>query len=231
MKTLIIIPAFNEGESISDLLHEIYDLGLDAVVINDASTDDTEKIASQHPFPVLNLPLNLGIGGAVQTGFLYALRNNYDVVVQIDGDGQHDPAQLKLLTEKILSGEADCIVGSRYVPGKEDKNYITPLVRKVGMKFSTKILQLATGLQIHDTTSGFRALNREAYEYFSKAYPVDHPEAEALFMLHRKGFKIKEVPVSMRGRIMGQSMFGVVRSILYPFRLVVGFVGLMGSKV
>ena len=230
MKILIIIPAFNEGESISALLNEISDLGLEAVVINDASTDNTEQIAAKHEFPVINLPLNLGIGGAVQTGFLYALRNNYDVVVQIDGDGQHDPAQLRFLTEKIIRGEGDCIIGSRYIPGEEDKNYKTPFARRLGMMFSTRILQLSTGVLVYDTTSGFRALNRSAYEYFSRTYPVDHPEAEALFMLHRKGFKIKEVPIVMRSRVNGHSMFGLVRSILYPFRVVVGFIGLIGSK-
>lgn len=229
MKVLVVIPAHNEEESIARLLGEVHLAGYDAVVINDASSDNTETIAKNCGFPVLSLPANLGIGGGVQTGFIYALRNNYDIVVQVDGDGQHDPAQIPVLIAPILSGTADFSVGSRYVPSAMDTSYKTPFARRIGMHFSSGILYLATGMRIHDTTSGFRALNREAFGYFAMEYPVDHPEAEALLMLHQAGFRVVEIPVTMRGRTGGQSLFTFFKAMLYPLRVIIGFIGLINK--
>lgn len=229
-RTLIIIPAFNEEEILPNLLEEIRVRGYDAVVIDDSSRDNTAKVAAQAGVPVLRLAANLGIGGAVQTGFKYAARHGYDIVVQVDGDGQHDPAWLDTVVDPIRRGEADCVIGSRYVPGKCDTDYKTPVARRIGMHFSTSILYLATGLRINDTTSGFRALNRPAFEYFAVAYPVDHPEAETLLMLHQKGFRILEVPVKMRGRVCGQSLFTFTKAALYPLRVIIGFMGLLLKK-
>jgi glycosyltransferase involved in cell wall biosynthesis len=227
LKVLTIIPCFNEEQNLPRLLEETRAAGLDVVVVNDASTDRTELAAVSHGVTVLSLPVNLGIGGAVQTGFLYAVRNGYDVVIQVDGDGQHDPSQIPLLVEPIRRGKADCVIGSRYLPHAPDTGYQTPLARRIGMHLSSWILQLATGLEIHDTTSGFRALNRRCFEYFSRAYPVDHPEAEALLMLHQEGLRIQEIPVRMRQRISGKSLFGFAKSALYPFRVIVGFAGIL----
>jgi glycosyltransferase involved in cell wall biosynthesis len=227
MKTLAIIPCFNEQESLPRLLDEVRTAGLEAVVVNDASTDDTEAVAVAQGVPVLSLPVNLGIGGAVQTGFLYALRHGYDIAVQLDGDGQHDPAQLDAVLGPIRSGEADCVIGSRYLPAAPDLGYRTPVVRRLGMHFSSWILRQAAGLQIYDTTSGYRALNRRAFSYFARVYPVDHPEAEALLMLHQAGLRIKEVPTRMRQRTSGQSLFSFFRSAVYPLRVVVGFAGIL----
>jgi len=225
MKTLIIIPAHNEEESLPELLEEIRKSGFDAVVVNDASIDRTEQLAKVDNFPVLSLSVNLGIGGGVQTGFMYALRNGYDIVVQIDGDGQHDPGQINKVVAPILAGEADCVIGSRYLPEAPDKGYKTPFPRRMGMYFSTGILYLASGLRINDTTSGFRALNRAAFSFFTTEYPVDHPEAEALLMLHQVGFRVIERPIKMRYRVGGQSLFTFFKAILYPLRVIVGIMG------
>lgn len=226
-KILIIIPAHNEEESLPGLLEEVRLSGCDAVVVNDASSDTTEKVVKAAGFPVLSLPVNLGIGGGVQAGFTYALRNGYDVVVQVDGDGQHDPAQLHTVIDPIIAGEADCVIGSRYLPDAPDTGYKTPFARRMGMYFSTGILYLASGLRINDTTSGFRALNRAAFSFFATEYPVDHPEAEALLMLHQAGFRVIERPVRMRCRVGGQSLFTFFRAMLYPLRVIVGFLGIL----
>jgi len=230
MKILVIIPAYNEEESLPSLLQEVYRAGYDAVVVNDASSDSTEEVVRKCGVPVLSLPVNLGIGGGVQTGFIYALRNGYDIAVQVDGDGQHDPAQISTVIAPILADEADCVIGSRYLHEAPDTCYETPFSRRMGMHFSTGILKLATGLRIHDTTSGFRALNRKAFGYFSTEYPVDHPEAEALLMLHQAGFRIREVPIRMRCRVSGQSLFTFFRAALYPLRVIIGFMGLLFKK-
>ena len=227
MRILLIIPAHDEKDSLPALLAEVSLLNYDIIVINDASSDTTAEVTSTAGIPVLSLPANLGIGGAVQTGFKYAIRNNYDVVVQMDGDGQHDPAWLENVLAPIRKGEVDCVIGSRYMRDNFDTNYKTSLPRRIGMFFSSGILFLATGLHITDTTSGFRALSRPAFEYFAQAYPVDHPEAEALLMLHQAGFRIVEVPIKMRGRVSGESLFTFTKAALYPIRVVIGFVGLL----
>jgi len=230
MKTLIIIPAHNEEESLPKLLEEVRQAGYDAVVVNDASSDATELLAKAAGFPVLSLPVNLGIGGGVQSGFVYAVRNGYDIVVQVDGDGQHDPGQISKVIGPIVAGETDCVIGSRYMPAAPDTGYETPFARRIGMYFSAGILHLATGLHIYDTTSGFRALNRTAFSFFATEYPVDHPEAEALFLLHQAGFRIQEVPVRMRCRIGGQSLFTFFNAMIYPLRLIIGFMGILYKK-
>lgn len=229
MKVLLIIPAFNEQESLKAFLPELhqYHSQYDVIVVDDASTDQTAQIARLNNVPVLRLAANLGIGGAVQTGFKYAVRNGYDAVVQLDGDGQHDPIWIEQLLEPIMKAEVDCVIGSRYMGRDSDKNYKTPLIRRVGMIFSTILLFLATGKKVMDTTSGFRALNSRSFEFFARKYPVDHPEAEALLMLHQSKFKFKEIPVKMRSRTSGQSLFTLIKAIQYPIRVLVGFLGIL----
>ena len=230
MKRLCIVPAHNEAESLPALLSEILREGFDAVVVDDCSSDDTAAVARAAGARVLSLPVNLGIGGAVQTGFLFAMREGYDVVVQVDGDGQHDPAWLPAVVAPLLDGRADCVIGSRYFPGAPDTGYRTPLARRLGMRFSSGLLRLATGLHVTDTTSGLRAMNRRAFGYAARHYPTDHPEAEALLMYHQAGFRIMEVPVRMRARAAGQSLFTLVRAALYPLRVLVGFVGIITRR-
>ena len=229
MKVLLVIPAFNEEDSLPNLLGELRELysDYDVIVVDDASTDRTTYVARSFGVPVLSLPANLGIGGAVQTGFKFAIRNNYDIVVQIDGDGQHNPVFIERLLEPIIIGTADCVIGSRYTNEAPDKKYHTPLARRIGMLFSTGLLLLSTGIKVTDTTSGLRALNSQAVEYFAEEYPVDHPEAEALLMLIKKGFRLAEIPVEMRNRGAGKSLFTFFRSVIYPFRVLVGFLGFM----
>ena len=230
MKTLLIIPAHNEADNLQGLLEEVRQGGYDAVVVDDASSDATIHVVETSGFTVLPLPVNLGIGGAVQTGFVYAERHGYDIAVQVDGDGQHDPGEIPKIIGPILRGEADCVIGSRYLPGAPDMGYKTPVARRMGMYFSTGILRLSTGLNIKDTTSGFRALNRTAFSFFAAEYPVDHPEAEALLLLHQAGFRIQEIPVRMRCRNAGHSLFTFFKVMLYPLRVIIGFMGILYKK-
>lgn len=226
MKVLTIIPAYNEANNLPRLVERVsqYRERYDVVVIDDASTDQTAQVARAGGIPVVRLAANMGIGGAVQTGFKYALQYGYDVVIQLDGDGQHDPAWIEALLAPIAAGEADCVIGSRYMKENPDREYKTPVLRRIGMLFSSMMLSLVTGQTITDTTSGFRALNRRAYEYFAREYPVDHPDAEALLLLHLANYKIKEVPVKMHSRRTGRSSINWIQSSLYPFRVVVGFI-------
>ena len=229
MKTLVIVPTFNEEGSLPGLLDELisYRDRYDVLVVDDGSSDDSAQIARKRNIPVIQLPANLGIGGAVQTGFKYAVAKKYDIAVQLDGDGQHNPVWLDHVTAPILKGDANCVIGSRYLKKDVDHEYQTPFFRRVGMIFSSLILFLATGKWISDTTSGFRALDRKALTYFSSEYPIDHPEAEALLMLFQQGFIIKEVPIKMRSRQTGTSLFTWVRAIKYPIRVLIGFLGLL----
>jgi glycosyltransferase involved in cell wall biosynthesis len=226
---LIIIPAFNEAKSLPDLLSslESYRDRYDVIVIDDGSHDDTAAVARKLGVTVIQLPENLGIGGAVQTGFKYAVQHDYEIVVQIDGDGQHDPAWLDNLISPIRRGKANCVVGSRYMKEHPDKNYKTPFLRRIGMIFSTSLLRLATGMTIYDTTSGFRALDRKVFTFFEHTYPVDHPEAETLLMLYRANFKIVEIPVTMFQRKAGTSLFDWYKVARYPFRVLIGFLELL----
>jgi len=228
-KVLIIIPAYNEEKNISALLDKLnpYRDRYDAIVVDDASKDHTAQVAQERGFPVIQLPSNLGIGGAMQTGFKYAVDNDYEITVQLDGDGQHDPVWLDELTHNIIFGHVNCVIGSRYMKNNIDKDYKTPFLRRIGMLFSTFILFLSTGKLIQDTTSGLRALDRRAFEYFAHEYPTDHPEAEALFLLYRAGFEIKEIPVKMHQRQTGTSLFSWYKSAMYPFRVLIGFLGLL----
>jgi len=229
MKTLVIVPAFNEEGNLPKLLDELlsYRNRYDVLVVDDGSRDESAQIARQRNVPVIQLPANLGIGGAVQTGFKYAVEKNYDIVVQLDGDGQHDPIWLDHVIGPIIQGEANCVIGSRYLKENSDRDYKTPFFRRIGMIFSSLILFMATGKWITDTTSGFRALDRQALKYFSNDYPIDHPEAEALLMLFQRGFVMKEIPVKMRSRQTGVSLFTWVKAIKYPVRVLIGFVGLL----
>lgn len=225
MRALVIVPAHNEAASLPKVLAELssYSSRYDVLVVDDASTDDTADVARRFPVSVICLPANLGIGGAVQTGFKYAVRKGYEIAVQLDGDGQHDPAWLGAVTEPIRSRQAECAIGSRYLKESRHFHYKTALMRRVGMIFSSTLLSWITRLRITDTTSGFRALHRSAFAFFAENYPVDHPDAEALLMLHLAGFRICEVPVSMRPRQGGRSSINWIRASVYPIRILVGF--------
>lgn len=203
LKTLIIIPAYKEAKNLPRLFRELKEVPLDfdIVVINDCSPDNTEEVCRQHGIPVVSLPVNLGIGGAVQTGYKYALKHGYDIAVQMDGDGQHDPRFLKLVLSRIYEGY-HMSIGSRFIEGK---GYQSSLTRRAGIKFFSWLIKLLTGQYISDPTSGFRACSRELIKLFADSYPKDYPEPETIVTALRNKYRIAEVPVIMRPRQSGES--------------------------
>lgn len=203
---LIIIPAFNEEASIERVVRSVQRVcTADVLVIDDASTDTTAVHAHAAGAIVLSLPVNLGIGGAVQTGLLYAGEHGYDFAVQIDGDGQHDPSYLGILTEPLLNGVADAVIGSRFI---ERKGYQSTFARRGGIAVLRFLFRVLIQRRITDCTSGFRAYNRAAIEFLKDRYPADYPEPESILLLSRHGFRVQEVPVTMLERTGGKSSIG-----------------------
>lgn len=217
-KRLVIVPAFNEENNIGQVVDDILGAGLslDVVVIDDGSHDRTSEIARSHGARVITLPFNLGIGGAVQTGLKFAHRHQYDVVIQIDGDGQHVPAEIPLLLAPLQRQEADVSIGSRYLGLHQ---YYTPVMRRLGILVFSVVNSLLIGQRITDNTSGFRAFNRRAIEFLSPNYPSDYPEPETVVMLGRNGFRLKEVPVKMLQRSAGESSINSVRAVYYMVKV------------
>ena len=218
---LIIIPAYNEEENISvvveDLMNHLDEIETDQIVIiDDGSTDGTAEVARSIGATVITLPYNLGIGGAVQTGFLYAAQNDYDIALQFDGDGQHKADQISRLIEPVLTGRVDVAIGSRFLV---EKGYRTPFFRNIGIKLFSVINSLIIGQKITDSTSGFRAYNRKAIKFLSKHYPQDYPEPEALVVLKKNGFRLAEVPVAMRKRIRGKSSITFFSAFYYMIKV------------
>lgn len=218
MKKLIIIPAYNESESIRSTVLDIKKdaPGFDYVVINDCSTDDTEKICREENFNYISLPINLGIGGAVQTGFRYACANGYDIAVQVDGDGQHDVRFLDRMVEAMTAQGADMVIGSRFI---EKKGFQSSAMRRTGIAFFTGLIRLMTGVTVTDPTSGFRMVNRDTAELFAQTYPRDYPEPESIVFLLHKGKRIAEVPVKMRERQGGVSSIRFTASVYYMIKV------------
>lgn len=216
-RILVIIPAYNEENNIQHTIKEIKEKAsyVDILVVNDGSTDRTNEIAINNGVKVANLPFNMGIGAAVQTGFKIASEEGYDIAIQIDADGQHNPSYIPKLCEPILRGDADIVIGSRY---KEKSEYRTSRVRLSGIKFFSWLTSLIIKQKITDTTSGLRALNNDAYSLFSEEYPTDFPDAEAIILLGYSGFRISEIPIKMRNRSGGISFFGVPKLLYYPFK-------------
>jgi hypothetical protein len=214
-RTVAILPAYNEAGAIGRVVDEIraFDPSLDVVVVDDASTDDTAAVARAHGAIVLGLPFNVGIGGAVQTGFRYALEQGYDRAVRLDGDGQHDAAELAKLLHPIESGEADLVIGSRFVdPGG---SYRPPFARRLGIRVFARLVTILGGQRVTDTTSGFLALDRVGIELFAAEYPHDYPEVEATLIALRSGLRLSQVQVEMRERETGSSSITFVRSLYY----------------
>lgn len=219
MKALVIIPAYNEEKSIGQVIHSIkrWHPDIDIVVVNDGSKDETARVARETGLAhVLDLPVNLGIGGAVQTGYLFAYRNNYDIAVQIDADGQHDPADLEKIIQVVESGEAECCVGSRFV---EKTEYKPSFLRGFGINFFSNMIRMTVGKRITDPTSGFRAVNRQVIEVFANYYPDDYPEVEAIVLLERKGYRVKEASVVMHSRAAGRSSITPLKSMYYMIKV------------
>ncbi len=216
-KVLVIIPAFNEEASLEKVVREVKssDPHFDILIVNDASTDRTATVAKNLGVTVVNLPFNLGIGGAVQTGFKYARRNDYDIAVQVDADGQHDASYLSQLIEPVVSGQTDLCIGSGFL---HESNLKPPFLRHVGIRFFSWLTSRISGQQITDCSSGFRALGRKSFEYFADSYPVDFPDAEALIAAHKAGLRVSEIGVKFRPRDSGVSSLRNWRMLYYPIK-------------
>lgn len=219
-ETIVIIPAYNEEKTIGKVVKEIKENISEAaiVVINDGSSDNTASVSSKAGAKVINLPFNMGYGAALQTGFKYALENNYNYAVQIDGDGQHDPQYIIDLLKVVQQGKADLAIGSRFL---ENVGYKAPLIRRLGMIFFGSIASLIIKQKVTDPTSGFQALNQKVIKFYaSDYYPVDFPDADVIIMLHRIGLKIKEAPVKMHpSKDSKKSMHSGLKPIYYIFKM------------
>jgi glycosyltransferase involved in cell wall biosynthesis len=227
MKILVIIPAYNEADSIGEVIGRARTSapGADVVVIDDGSTDATAAIAQKSGALVVSLPYNLGIGGAVQTGYVFAAEMGYDIAVQVDGDGQHDPAEIAEIVAPLLAGQADVVIGSRYI---EDRGYITPFLRRLGIFLLASIVSLIIRQRVTDTTSGFRAVNRRVIEFCAREYPRDYPEPESVVLFWRAGFRVREIPVTMNPRYGGESSITSMRSFYYMVKVLLAiFIGLL----
>jgi glycosyltransferase involved in cell wall biosynthesis len=230
-RRIAIVPAFNEAQNIGRVVDELraFDGGFDVVVVSDGSTDATADVARAHGAHVVRLPFNLGIGGAVQTGFRYAWENGYELAVRCDGDGQHDPSELPKVLAPVVAGEADIVVGSRFTG---DEGYRSSAVRRVGIRILASVVSLIARQRVTDTTSGFQALNRKALALFAADYPHDYPEVEGMVMTIKHRLRLREVPVRMREREHGRSSITAVRSIYYMAKVLLAlFVGLFRRSV
>jgi glycosyltransferase involved in cell wall biosynthesis len=226
-KILIIIPAYNEEESLPDVLQDLHSYVPDAdiLVVDDGSRDRTAALARQAGVKVACLPYNLGIGGAMQTGFQYAQNNDYEIAIQFDGDGQHMASEIGELLDPLRKGRADIVVGSRFL---KRGDYRPSFFRKLGIWVFSTVLSAILGIQVTDTTSGFRVANRRVIDFFARTYPEDYPEVESLVLLHRAGMTIAEVPVRMRDRTGGQSSITPIRSAYYMIKVLLAvFIDLM----
>lgn len=214
MRCLIIIPAYNEAGNIEKVVSNLVENypQYDYLIVNDGSVDDTRKICKAGGYEILNLPINMGIGGAVQTGYRYARENDYDVAVQIDGDGQHDVAYLEGMLKLIENGQADVVIGSRFV---EKEGFQSSQLRRVGIRFLSTLGWALTGVKVRDITSGYRAVNKFFIQVFAEDYPADYPEPEAMVIAAVYGGKLAEYPVVMKERENGESSITLKKSVYY----------------
>ena len=226
VRRMVIMPAHNEEASVAAVIAEVRaaDPAFQIVVVDDGSADHTAELAERAGAIVLRLPFNLGIGGAVQTGYQYALENGFDIAVQVDGDGQHDPGEITRLLEPILDGRADMVVGTRFAEGG---GYRGTRLRRVGIHVFAAVVSLMVGQRVSDTTSGFRAVNRKALRIFAREYPHDYPEVESIVLLSRHGLRMLEVSVKMRVRETGASSITALRAAYYMIKVLLAlFIGL-----
>ena len=231
VRRIAIVPAFNEERNIGGLLAELQaqDAELEVVVVSDGSTDRTAEVAAAAGAHVVRLPFNLGIGGAVQTGFRYAWEGGYELAVRLDGDGQHDPGQLRELVAPVAAGEADLAIGSRFIG---NTGYRSSAARRVGIRVLARVVSWIAHERLTDTTSGFQALNRRTIALFAADLPLDYPEVEGLVMALRRGIRVREVPVTMREREHGRSSIGTLGSVYYMIKVLLAvFVDLFRRDV
>jgi glycosyltransferase involved in cell wall biosynthesis len=217
-KILIIIPAYNEEESLPGVIQDLrkHIPEADILVVDDGSRDRTADIARQAGVSVTSLPFNLGIGGAMQAGYKYAFEKEYDVAIQVDGDGQHAPKEIRKLFENLIKNGNDMTIGSRFLGGSE---YRASLMRRVGIAILSMVVSVLIRQKVTDPTSGFRAASRKAIQLFTLDYPQDYPEPEVLVLLSRNGLKIEEVPVKIEQRSFGESSITNIRAIYYMIKV------------
>lgn len=218
-RLIAIVPAWNESGAIGKVVDEIkeFDSAIDVVVIDDCSTDDTAEVAGSHGATVLRLPFNVGIGGAVQTGFRYALEEGYEIAVRLDGDGQHAASEIPRILGPVDAGDADLVIGSRFVD--PDGTYRPPFARRIGIGVFARLVSILGGQRVTDTTSGFVALDRAGIELFAREFPHDYPEVEATLVALRSGLRVTQVQVDMRERTTGSSSITFVRSLYYIIKV------------
>lgn len=218
MRGLIIIPAYNEEENIERVVQDLIEnaVGFDYVIINDCSTDNTKYICEKNGYNVINLPVNLGIGGAMQTGYKYAKQQNYDIAVQFDGDGQHDAQYLTDLLSIMNQDGADMVIGSRFI---DKKGFQSTGTRRLGINIINRLIKVCTGVKITDSTSGYRMINKKIIDSFCRYYPNDYPEPESIVASIRRGFRIRECTVEMRERMGGESSITFYKSFYYMFKV------------
>lgn len=222
LKILIIIPAYNEEQSIASVIEKLKEdsrnlaYKVDYIVINDCSKDETLEVLQGMDANYISLPINLGIGGGVQTGYKYALRNGYDVAVQIDGDGQHDTAYLEDVIRPIAEDRADIVIGSRFI---DKKGFQSSCARRLGINFLSALIKICCNAEVLDATSGFRAVNQKYVALYAAEYPVDYPEPEAIVQASLDGARIEEVPVVMRKRETGTSSISSWKSLYYMIKV------------
>ncbi len=229
-RILAIVPAFNEAGNIIRTINDIRTHApyVDIVVIDDGSKDDTSTCVQQNNETVVQLPFNLGIGGAVQTGLRYAYQHQYDIAFQFDGDGQHDAKFIANIIQPLTDSNIDMTIGSRFLEVNE--GFQSSFSRRLGINFFVHLINLLTGVIIKDPTSGFRAFNKKAISLFVEDYPTDFPEPEAIVIAHRSGLVLKEIPVIMRAREAGSSSIRQLKSLYYMMKVTVAILLLMLRK-
>ncbi len=223
MKKLIIIPAYNESESIKNTVEDILKHApeFDYVVVNDCSKDNTLEILKKNQFNHVSLPINLGIGGAVQTGYKYAKEHGYDLAVQVDGDGQHDPAFLNTMASFMEEKGVDMVIGSRFI---KKEGFQSSALRQFGIRYFTFLIKLLTGKTVTDPTSGLRMANRKVIELFAENYPSDYPEPETAVTVLDAGYTIEEIPVIMRARQGGVSSITMKKGVYYMVKVTMAII-------
>ncbi|GAB3941757.1 glycosyltransferase family 2 protein [Spirosoma harenae] len=237
-RILVIIPCYNEEASITSVVADIrrvknrYELPLDVLVVNDCSTDGTLACLKQiDDCQYLNLPINLGIGGAMQAGYRYAYRNNYDIAIQMDGDGQHPADELVKILEPLFADEADVVIGSRFI---EKSGFQSTAIRRIGINYFRRLNRWLIGQTVYDSTSGYRAFNRKTLCLVDQYYPDEYPEPEAIVQFGLNQLRIKEVPVQMKERQGGVSSIGSTQALYYMLKVTLGilfvYIRLRGRK-
>ncbi|WP_417346983.1 glycosyltransferase family 2 protein [Gemmiger sp.] len=222
-KILVIIPCYNEEDNIVNTVENLRAVcpEVDYLVVNDCSTDRSAEILKEHHYPFLDLPVNLGIGGNVQCGYLYAVHHGYDVAVQMDGDGQHNPLFLADGVRPVAEGRLDMCIGSRFIT---KEGFQTSFMRRLGINFISVMIRLLCGVRILDTTSGFRACNKELTAYFADHYAQDYPEPEAIITAVLNGYRVGEAPVVMEERMGGKSSISPFKSVYYMVKVSIALV-------